>query len=166
MKVVLIALVAIIALTSSLHSAFAQDSKPINLALWDPVQIFKNDVHIHGVRLNIYGVNAGLKGVDVGIVNRITGDVSGVQWGIVNLTEGAFTGWHDGWVNHVGGHMAGLQTSYVYSGNATGQGVMLGAVTNSTDFVGLQLGIVNYAITLGNGVDGEIGEALLSAVDE
>lgn len=146
MKYIQIALLAVIVLTVSLSVASAQESKPINLALWDPVQIFKNDTAIHGLRLNIYGNNAELKGVDIGIANWITGETVGVQWGIVNMTKGDFTGWQTAPVNLTEGLMTGVQSGYIFSRNASGKGLQFSAVTWSDDFVGLQLGIVNYAI--------------------
>lgn len=146
MKFAQTVLLAVMVVAALSPAAFAQESKPINLALWDPVQIFKNDVAIHGVRLNIYGVNSELKGVDIGIANWITGETKGIQFGLVNMTKGNFTGWQSGAISLTEGHMTGIQSGYVFNRNASGKGLQLAAVTMSDNFVGLQFGIVNYAV--------------------
>jgi hypothetical protein len=148
MKLAQLVLIAAVALAVLAPALSAQESKPINVALWDPVQIFKRDVAIHGVRLNlIYGNNAGLKGVDIGIANWITGDVTGVQWGAVNMTKGDFTGWQTGPIlQKVDGFMTGVQTAWLASLNESGKGLQAGGVTISQNFIGLQLGVVNYAV--------------------
>ena len=49
------------------------DDKIIQLALFNPVQIFPEENSITGVRLNLlYGSNASVTGLDVGVVNRTT----------------------------------------------------------------------------------------------
>ena len=147
MKFVQTILLAAIAVAILVPVAHAQEeSKPINLALWDPIQIFKNDVAIHGVRLNIYGVNSELKGVDIGIANFITGNTTGIQWGVVNMTKGEFVGWQSAPINLVEGHMTGLQTGMLFARNGSGKGLEAAGVTMSDNFVGLQLGVVNYAV--------------------
>jgi len=146
MKFVQLVLLTAIVLASFAPAVSAQESKAINLALWDPVQIFKNDIAIHGVRLNIYGRNSELKGVDIGIANWITGETTGIQWGLINVTEGNFTGWQSAPVQKVGGHMTGVQWGWLFSMNESGKGLQASGVTMSNNFVGLQLGIVNYAV--------------------
>ena len=148
MKLFLSVLAAVVILGAVTPAVYAQDTKPINLALFDPVQIFKKDIAIEGVRLNIYGNNAGLKGVDIGIANWITGETVGVQWGVINYTAGNFTGWQSAPVQKVGGHMLGLQSGWLASINASGKGLQVSGVTISDDYIGLQLGVVNYAVEL------------------
>ena len=146
MRLVRLILVTVVVLATFAPAASAQETKAINLALWDPVQIFNHDYVIHGLRLNIYGNNAGLKGVDIGIANWITGETVGIQWGLINVTEGNFTGWQSAPVQKVGGHMTGLQSGWLVSINESGKGLQASGVTMSNNFVGLQLGIVNYAV--------------------
>ena len=149
MKLILLALLAIVTLMAVAPPVAAQDSKAINLALWDPVQIFDRDVAIHGVRLNIYGRNAELKGLDLGIANWITGDVTGIQWGVIlNVADGDFTGWQHAPIQKVGGFMKGIQTGVLFSMNGSGKGAQLAGVTMSDNFIGLQFGVVNYAVQL------------------
>jgi hypothetical protein len=149
-RFILFAMTAVVvALAGLAPCAFAQDVKPINLSLVDPIQIYNRDTAIKGFRFNlIYGNNAGIKGVDIGLANWNTGDLVGLQWGAVNWTEGDFKGWQTGPVNKVGGFMTGLQTSALVSMNESGKGFMGSPANVSQDFIGLQFGIVNYAVEL------------------
>jgi hypothetical protein len=109
--------------------------KAIQLALFNPIQIFHENTSISGLRFNlIYGKNASVTGLDLGFVNYTTEIQKGVQFGALNLTYGGFKGWQDGIVNVTKGNSAGLQTASInyHQGN----------------FVGLQISIVNYAETL------------------
>jgi hypothetical protein len=106
--------------------------KPIQLSLFNPIQIFPESSSIAGFRFNlIYGKNANVTGLDLGLVNQTTG---AVQWGGLNLTDGGFKGWQAGFVNISKGSSLGLQTA--------GVNYHLG------HFNGLQFSIVNYAATL------------------
>jgi len=130
-------------------SATAQEAKPINLSLFDPVQIFDRGTAIHGLRVNlIYGNNAEVKGVDLGLVNRSTGDFAGFQWGLANWTEGDFSGWQAGPVNYAAGFMQGVQSGGLLTMNESGKGVQWSPVNISDNFIGLQFGLVNYAVEL------------------
>jgi hypothetical protein len=109
--------------------------KPIQLSLFNPIQIFPESSSIAGLRFNlIYGKNANVTGLDLGLVNQTTGTQTGVQWGCVNLTDGGFKGWQDGFVNITKGSSLGLQTAFVNY--------------HLDHFNGLQFSIVNYAATL------------------
>ena len=66
------------------NQAWAQ-KKPVQLALFSPVQIFPPEDTIAGVRLSIYGKNAVVNGVDVGVVNKTTEVSRGVMLGVVGL---------------------------------------------------------------------------------
>jgi hypothetical protein len=149
MKLILSIVAAVFILSTLAPATVAQETKPVNLALFDPVQIFKNDVGIKGVRLNlIYGKNATMTGLDIGLVNWVSGETVGIQWGIINRVEGDFSGWQTGPVNVNDGHMLGLQSGWLFSMNGSGKGVQFSAVTVSDDFIGLQLGFLNYAVEL------------------
>jgi hypothetical protein len=149
MKQILLIVLTLAVVSGTANWVSAQETKPISLSLVDPVQIVNRDTAIKGFRFNlIYGNNAGLTGVDLGLANWITGDVEGIQWGIINKTEGNFTGWQSGPVQMVGGHMLGVQTSWLVSMNESGKGLQWSGVTVSDDFIGLQVGVVNYAVEL------------------
>lgn len=146
-SLLVVAVVAVATVMFLAPPSHAQEAKPISLSLFDPVQIVNRDNAVHGFRFNlIYGNNAGIKGVDIGLVNRNTGSHEGFQWGVVNWTEGDFSGWQTGPVGNVGGKMTGLQTAMILSMNDSGKGVMWSGGNISDNFVGLQVGLVNYAI--------------------
>jgi hypothetical protein len=122
----------------------AEEVKPIQVALWNPVQIFNESTSIHGLRLNIlYGVNQDVFGVDLGLVNRNLGEFKGIQWGFVGMADGNFTGWQATFVNIVNAEMVGLQSNAIYNNAVTAKGVQLGWVNISNSFEGLQLGLFN-----------------------
>lgn len=59
----------------------AEETRPIQLSLVTPIQIFSEDYGITGVRLNLlYGRNATVTGLDLGLVNHTTtGQSKGLQ---------------------------------------------------------------------------------------
>ncbi len=111
------------------------DTRPIQVSLVTPIQIFSEDVSITGLRLNLlYGRQASVTGIDLGLVNHTTSGVTkGVQWGLVGINDADFVGWQDCFVNVTKGNMEGL---------------MWGAVNSAHHCNGIQLGFVNYAHTL------------------
>ena len=149
MKIVLLIVAAAMVLGAFAPAVYAQETKPINLALFDPVQIYKKDVPIKGFRFNlIYGNNSAMTGLDIGIANWVTGETKGIQWGIINYTAGNFTGWQSAPLQKVGGHMLGVQSGWLVTLNASGKGLQASGVTISDDYIGLQIGVVNYAVNL------------------
>lgn len=70
----------------------AQD-RPIQLALFNPVQLFHESSSITGARFSLlYGKNAAVTGLDLGLVNVSTSGQTGIQWGLVGIAEGGFSG--------------------------------------------------------------------------
>lgn len=122
----------------------AQD-KPVQLALFNPVQIFDENTSITGLRISlIYGKNAQVSGLDWGLVNHMTSGVSkGVQFGLVGIVESDFMGWQDNGVNITHGKFEGLQWGIVnYAGTVSG--VQIGLVNYAANMTkGLQIGLVN-----------------------
>lgn len=122
----------------------AQD-KPVQLALFNPVQIFDENTSITGLRINIiYGKNAQVSGLDWGLINHMTSGVSkGVQFGLVGIVEADFMGWQDNGVNITHGKFEGLQWGIVnYAGTVSG--VQIGLVNYAANMTkGLQIGLVN-----------------------
>jgi hypothetical protein len=129
-----------------------QNGKPIQLSLFNPVQIFPDTDGISGFRLNIiYSKNAFMKGFDLGfIVNEVTGDVAGVEWGLVNLVSGSTAGWQAGAGNVNHGNFAGWQESFIVGiTEKKFEGFQSAWIYNSGgDVTGLQLGLVNHAVTM------------------
>jgi energy-converting hydrogenase Eha subunit A len=123
--------------------AIAQE-KPIQLSLFNPIQLFPESTPIKGLRLNlIYGSNVSMTGLDFGLVNQTsTGPFVGVQFGGVGLADSDFTGWQDCWVNVTKGKMEGFQWGLVnYANHASG--FQLGFVNYAVTMHGLQIGLVN-----------------------
>jgi hypothetical protein len=123
---------------------FAQQDRPVQLALFTPIQLFPESNSISGIRLSlIYGRNVNVTGVDLGLVNHTTkGTTTGVQWGLVGLSDADFMGWQDNGVNIVKGNFEGLQWGFVnYANHANG--LQLGVVNYARSLKGLQIGLVN-----------------------
>jgi hypothetical protein len=134
----------IFSLLISLPSVIYAQEKPIQLSLFNPIQIFPENTSIAGLRLNlIYGKNANVLGLDLGLVNQTTGSQSGVQWGAVNLTDGGFKGWQSGYVNVSHGSSLGLQTGFVNYHSGYFNGLQFSVVNYAETLKGLQLGLIN-----------------------
>ena len=131
-------------------SLSAAQSKPVNVALVTPIQIFPESNSMMGLRINlIYGKNVSMEGLDWGLVNAVgsggftgvelglanicDGNALGVQWSAVNLTKGNVKGVQWGWFNS-GGHVSGLQ---------------FGLVNYEGSMYGLQIGLINIIKTGG-----------------
>ena len=134
----------VVLLFSKVNILKAQD-KPIQIALFNPVQIFDENTSITGIRLNlIYGKNTQVSGLDWGLVNHITSGVSmGVQFGLVGIVDADYIGWQDNGVNITKGKFEGLQWGVVnYAGTISG--VQIGIVNYATNMTkGLQIGLIN-----------------------
>lgn len=121
----------------------AQD-KPIQISLFNPLQIYPEPTSITGLRINlIYGKNATVKGIDLGLVNHTTFKQSkGYQWGLVGIVDADFLGWQDNSVNIVKGNFEGFQSGLVnYAGHASG--LQFGFVNYAESMYGVQIGLVN-----------------------
>lgn len=117
--------------------------KPIQVALFNPIQIFDEDTSVKGLRLNIlYGVNRDMTGIDLGLANHNRGVFQGFQYGLIGITEGDFTGWQDNAFNYTEGRFKGVQTGF-YNGAGSARGFLWGAVNITDSMEGLQLGIFN-----------------------
>jgi hypothetical protein len=127
-------------------SAFINaQNNPIQLALFNPIQIVPEGESVNGIRLNlIYTKNANVTGFDMGLVNQTTGSQLGVQWGGVNLTDGGFTGWQAGFVNISKGSSVGLQSGWAVNyHDGHFNGLQIALVNYTATLKGLQLGLIN-----------------------
>ncbi len=140
------AILPAMALAALAAAPLAAQEKPIQLALFNPVQIVPENEGVSVVRLNlIYSVNRSVKYVDLGLVNVTTGGTSsGVQWAAVGINKGSFTGWQAGAVSVTQGAFTGLQQGW-FTSAGQGEGLQWGLVNTATYWNGLQLGLVNYA---------------------
>ncbi len=128
----------------------AAQSKPINIALFNPIQIFPESNSITGLRINlIYGKNAAVTGLDWGLVNSVgSGGFTGVQWGFVDLCDGNFLGLQGGAINLTEQNVEGFQWG-LYNSGAHVSGFQLGFVNNAGSMKGLQIGLINIIKTGG-----------------
>lgn len=134
--------------------------KPIQLALFDPAQMVRNDQAVTGLRVDvIYGKNAKMTGLEIGIVNHTTGEQSGFTYGAVSYVEGAFTGWQDNVVNIADARFLGLQSG-AFNQSKDGHGVQFGFVNVTDRMSGLQVGIVNYTKVMEKGLQIGVGNII------
>lgn len=147
MKSKIIWLLWIIIVLSSVGKA---QYKPINVALFNPIQIFPENNSIEGIRINlIYGKNVSMTGLDWGFVNDVgSGGFNGVQFGIANISEGNVVGWQDGLLNIDKNNVKGFQSGWYNSGGHV-SGFQLGLVNYAESLYGLQIGILNIIKTGG-----------------
>ncbi len=136
-------------LAGAVAAPLAAQQKPIQLALFTPVQIVPESQGVSALRLNlIYSVNRSVQYVDLGLVNVTSGGESrGVQWAFVAINKGPFTGWQSGVASVTQGKFVGLQSGFFTSAR-DGEGLQYAAVNTSQHWNGLQLGLINYAQTL------------------
>ncbi len=140
-----LALLLIAVFAAGSVSALAQ-SNPIQLSLFNPVQIVPENEAVGGVRLNlIYTKNSAMTGFDLGLVNTTTGSVTGVQWALVGINGGDFTGWQNTAVSIVEGRFEGFQGPWaLYNSAGHCSGLQLGLVNTAETMNGLQIGILNF----------------------
>lgn len=133
-------------------------AKFLQLSLFPPVQIQKQETSIHGLRIDlIYGYNQDFKGLDIGLVNRLNGDMKGLEIGVANFVRGNATGVQAGFYNQAqdfkGFQLGALNTSQKTKGFQLGimnsatsmEGLQLGLLYNSTDTLrGIQIGLFNF----------------------
>jgi hypothetical protein len=127
-----------------LTAAKAEETRPVQLSLVTPIQIFSEDYRITGLRINLlYGRNASVSGLDIGLVNHTTtGESVGLQYGLVGVNDSDFLGWQDCVVNITGGNFEGFQYGLVnYAHHMSG--FQLGLVNYARTAKGLQIGLVN-----------------------
>jgi hypothetical protein len=141
-------LLLIVAAVAMIAPGASAETRPLQLGLFSPVQIFPEDDSISGIRLNlIYGVNQDVQGLDIGLVNRVRGEGAGLQYGVVNYVEGDYAGLQNGWVSITKGEVTGVQWSG-YNSAGTGDVFQAGLVNVADDIGGFQLGFVNVAKNL------------------
>ncbi len=144
-------ILALSAMCVLLGAGLAQaDTKPVQLALWETIQLVPAEDSIKGLRLEVYGVNDNVMGVSLGFAHKSTGNTSGLEYGLVSITEGEFHGWQGSWAySSSTGKVIGLQGAIVTMAGADFTGLQNGLVAvTEGNFKGLQGGLV--AITKGN----------------
>lgn len=140
------------------------DSTPLQLAIWNPVQLAPEDIDVLGLRLNLLcGENRDVYGIDAGLINSLTRDMIGIQGGLMNINRGEMIGIQIG-LDNIVGKLPPLGGTYRTSTPKTigACGIQLGAINavyprgmmsgipagiiNVADKIhGLQIGIINCA---------------------
>ena len=145
---------ALAAMAALLAPSLALADGPVNLALFNPVQIVKEDQSVTALRLSlIYGKNVDMTGLDFSLIGMNSGSVTGISWTGIGLVDGDFTGWQAGWVAAITeGNMQGLQGGLYTKSGPGSSGVQVGFLNTSDDFSGLQFGFVNIAETMRSGL--------------
>jgi hypothetical protein len=127
---------------------------PVQVAVWDPVQIVPAESDVTGIRLDLpYGRNRDVYGLDVGLANRVTRDFAGIQLGGVLNRAGLFGMTNDLPEAEI---RAAAETHEVRELLVTGRRMLAagtargiqaaGGVNSAVDFKGLQLsGLANIA---------------------
>jgi len=126
---------------------FAEGIKPVQLALWSPIQLFPENDSIKGLRLNLlYTDNLNVSGLTLGAGwARTGGDMLGVSLGAVNWVDGLSFGFKGGILNYTGYRSVGLDIGVVNIGQGDTTGVQLGVVNwNVGFFHGWQCSLFNY----------------------
>ena len=148
------AILAVLLLFVVFTCAHAEDlstieTKPVQIALFNPAQIFNESIGIKGVRLNLlYGRNVFVKGIDVGLVNVCgNGESVGLQWGILGYVDGDYLGIQINAFNLVNQEFSGLQWG-IYNDVGDGEGLQFGLVNTAKNMRGVQVAFVNYTETM------------------
>ena len=143
-------IISVLMILSFVGVVMAGECQPVQLALFNPMQIVPEAESISGVSLGlIYAANQNVTGLSFVLmgVNEAKGDVKGVELGLGNWVEGLTYGWQAGLVDYTGGRFVGAQTCLVGVVKGDLTGVQLGAVNWAEGFVhGAQMGIFNYSI--------------------
>ena len=148
MKRLTTGLIIALLLIFAFSSFSAAQVKPIQLSIWDTVQLYDQSTSIHGLRLSIYGVNQEVHGIDWGIIPKVTGDFLGWQAGLVNIVGGSATGYQEGFVNLVDGDFLGWQSGAVNINKSQTVGLQTAFFNQTNSLRGLQFGLVNITDTL------------------
>ena len=122
---------------------------PVQLAVWDPIQLFGESASVTGLRLNlISAANHDVTGLDVlGLASLTRGDQKGLQLALYDEVMGDLAGWQIGaFAADVDGRARGLQTSAIFNHAGDGAGVQLTGIMNRAERMrGLQIGLINRA---------------------
>jgi len=127
-------------------AADAKITKPIQLAFFNPLQIYNDNQSISGFRFSlIYGQNVDMKGLDLGLINVLTGELKGIEIGVANISEGNGVGGQLSLVNVMDeGYFRGAQIGAIYNTTKEMHGFQFGLFNKTHSMSGLQLGLVNW----------------------
>jgi hypothetical protein len=126
------------------------ETRPIQLSVFNPVQIQPDWTSIAGLRLSLFhSVNQDMIGFDwvLAGVNVTRGHFAGLAWSWIGLNwvAGEAIGWQGALGNVALGGLRGLQTGALNLTGDEAKGVQFGAVNVADRMTGLQLAVVNIA---------------------
>jgi len=134
--------------TQSTPKEATPGSQLFQLSLINPLQIFKSEYSIKGMRINLlYGLNQDLSGLDLGMVNKLNGDIKGIQLGLANFGQNNLSGVQVGLINAVKGQARAFQTGF-YNSSGDAKGVQVGVLNTTQKMKGVQLGLINNTTVL------------------
>jgi hypothetical protein len=144
MKMLELALLSAIVVSSTSVTPSRAAEKAVNLSLVTPISIAKATDSVSAFRFNLlYGKNTTVEVLDLGLVNHTTAGLSkGLQWGMVNIAEADFKGAQLAAVNYNAGSFEGVQWGVV-NHSMNGDGLQLGFVNYAQKYHGLQIGLIN-----------------------
>ncbi len=158
-KRILVLVLALLSLIAIPWFAGAKEAKPVQLAVFNPVQLVPEEDSIKGVRLSLfYTINKNVTGLSLVWlgVNRATGDVNGVEIGLGNWVEGSSYGGQVGILNRAGKRFVGLQYGMANVVEGDLSGIQWGLVNWTEGFMhGFQAGVVN--VSKGQSIGAELG---------
>jgi hypothetical protein len=128
----------------ALPSLSAGQTRPVQIALVNPIQIFPENTPIEGIRWNLlYGRNIAMTGLDFGLVNHVgSGGFTGVQLGLVGINDGDVKGIQWNGVNIAKMNVEGAQLGWFSSAHYV-HGVQISLVNYTGSMKGIQIGIIN-----------------------
>ena len=132
------------------------EAAPVQLSLWNPIQLYNDDLDIKGIRINLlYGSNRNVCGLDIGLINHVAHCCWGAQMGAL-LNDAGFFNEQD-----VLSRMTGCQLSLAMNSAKNINGLQAGILANlvRADMVGLQLGCFLGNVCMGNGHGVQLGPA-------
>ncbi len=153
------ALLGIAVLAVGFVETVQAQTRPIQIAVVNPLQIFPETDSIAGLRINlIFGRNAAMTGFDWGLAHRTVGLFKGVQFGVVGYNDTDAMGWQNNIVANITlRKFEGFQSGFVNYVEEEAGGFQFGVVNYAKTMKGLQIGIVNYAQRMGGSGGLQIG---------
>ena len=138
-------ILCVAAVTALAVTSTATAQSPVQLSLFNPVQIVPEGGSVQGLSLGLaYTVNEDVTGVAFTlIVNKVTGDMKGWQGGFVNLVDGEVWGYQEGFVNKVQGNFYGWQAGWFNINDSLTHGLQTGIYNQTNRLKGVQFGVVN-----------------------
>jgi hypothetical protein len=138
--------VAILAIAFTVLAAQARDPYdmyPLQLSVFPELQLFDQDVHITGLKLNfIYGYNVAVSGFDFGLFSGCS-DFEGIQANVVNYAESNATGVRISPIN-LSQNSEGIELGLINHASVGTQNLSLGLINVTKEAQGLQIGVINY----------------------